>query len=38
MWIPAGKLIVALVWAFWMIAVDSTAEGNPADNVILEPK
>ncbi len=37
MWLLSGKVIVALVWAFWMIAIDSTAEGNPADNVILEP-
>ena len=38
MWILSGKVIVALVWAFWMTVVGSTAEGNPADNVILEPK
>ena len=24
MFIPAGKLIVALIWAFWMMGVDSS--------------
>ena len=38
MWILSGKVIIALVWAFWMITVDSTVEGNPADQVIVEPK
>ena len=36
MWILSGKVIVALVWTFWMIVVGSTAEGNPADKVIVE--
>ena len=38
MWILSGKVIVALVWAFWVTVVGSTAEGNPADNVIIEPE
>ena len=38
MWILSGKVIVALVWAFWMTVVGSTAEGNPANDVIVEPK
>ena len=38
MWILSGKVIVALVWTFWMIVVGSTAEGNPADKVIVEPE
>ena len=28
--IMVGKLIVTLVWAFWMMAM-STAEGKPSD-------
>jgi len=28
--IMVGKVIVTLVWAFWIMAM-STAEGNPAD-------
>ena len=24
MFIPAGKLIVALIWAFWMLGVESS--------------
>ena len=32
------KLVICFIWAFWMMSV-STAEGNPADNVIIpEPK
>lgn len=31
--VPVGKMVIALVWVFWMIIVDSTAEGNPADTV-----
>ena len=38
MWILSGKVIVALVWTFWMIVVGATAEGNPADKVIVEPE
>ena len=34
MWLLRGKVIVALVWSFWMISVGSIAEGNPADSVI----
>ena len=34
--IMVGKLIVSIIWAFWMMAM-STAEGNPADLVISEP-
>jgi len=32
--IMVGKLVVSLIWAFWMMAM-STAEGNPAD--LTEP-
>ena len=28
--IMVGKILAALVWAFWIMAM-STAEGNPAD-------
>ena len=28
--IMVGKVIISLVWAFWVMAM-STAEGNPAD-------
>ena len=38
MWILSGKVIVALVWAFWMIAVDSTAEGNPPNKQLIPKK
>ena len=38
MWILSGKVIVALVWAFWMIAVDSTAEGNPPNKQLIPEK
>ena len=32
------KLVICFIWAFWMMSI-STAEGNPADNVIIpEPK
>jgi general L-amino acid transport system substrate-binding protein len=34
--VPVGKLVIALVWMFWVIAVDSTAEGNPADQEIVQ--
>ena len=35
--IMVGKIIAALVWAFWIMAM-STAEGNPADqDTISEP-
>ena len=30
--IMVGKLIVTLVWAFWMMAM-STAEGKPSDQI-----
>ena len=33
--IMIGKVIVSLIWVFWVIVVDSTAEGNPADKVIV---
>ena len=32
--IMVGKVIISLVWAFWMMAM-STAEGNPADQVVI---
>ena len=32
--IMIGKVIVTLVWAFWIMAM-STAEGNPADQVVI---
>ena len=32
--IMVGKLIVTLVWAFWMMAV-STAEGKPSDQPVV---
>ena len=38
MWILSGKVIVALVWAFWMIAVDSTVEGNPPNKQLIPKK
>ena len=38
MWMLSGKVIVALVWAFWMIAVDSTAEGNPPNKQFIPKK
>ena len=38
MWILSGKVIVALVWAFWMIAVDSTVEGNPPNKQLIPEK
>ena len=38
MWLLSGKVIVALVWAFWMIAVDSTAEGNPPNKQLIPEK
>ena len=38
MWILSGKVIVALVWAFWMIAVDSTAEGTPPNKQLIPKK
>ena len=36
--IMVGKVIVSIIWAFWMMAM-STAEGNPADTgiVVSEP-
>ena len=38
MWLLSGKVIVALVWAFWMIAVDSTAEGYPPNKQLIPEK
>ena len=38
MWILSGKVIVALVWAFWMISVDSTVEGNPPNKQLIPKK
>ena len=38
MWLLSGKVIVALIWAFWMIAVDSTAEGNPPNKQLIPEK
>ena len=38
MWILSGKVVVALIWAFWMIAVDSTAEGNPPNKQLIPKK
>ena len=38
MWLLSGKVIVALVWAFWMIAVDSTAEGIPPNKQLIPEK
>ena len=35
MWLLSGKVIVALIWSFWMITVDSELHGNPADLVII---
>ena len=35
MWLLSGKVIIALVWSFWMISVGSVAEGNPADQVVI---
>ena len=32
--IMVGKLIVTLVWAFWMMAM-STAEGKPSDQPVV---
>ena len=31
MWILSGKVIIALVWTFWLISSGSVADGNPAD-------
>ena len=31
MWILSGKVIIALVWTFWLISSGSVANGNPAD-------
>ena len=30
--IMVGKVIVSIIWAFWMMAM-STAEGNPAEDM-----
>ena len=38
MWLLSGKVIVALVWAFWMISVDSTVEGNPPNKQLIPKK
>ena len=31
--IPAGKLFVALIWTFWLLASGSVADGS--DNITL---
>ncbi len=37
--IMVGKVIVSLIWVFWIFVIDSTAEGNPSDPgvVVSEP-
>jgi len=29
--IMVGKVIVSIIWVFWIFVIDSTAEGNPSD-------
>ena len=37
MWILSGKVIVALVWVFWVTVVGSVAEGTTLNPALIVP-
>ena len=36
--IPVGKLFIALIWTFWVLASGSVADGSPHDSTAVDEK